>query len=581
MPSYDPTIEIYYHKVTQSTGLSNRVAPAPQINISPEIYYANDSVIGYTYNVTLNGYANSLRKEINDEAISSFSGTIRHIGDIRDIFNFNGGNLTIKYNSGNTILVAKGGTIKNLSFNNSDNKWTNYAPYTIELEFNEIDFIGCDGNSPIDCASTVFHSPLQSTNSIVSDHLVDMKKYKIKEFTDKWTFTIENDIYSSYSTENHQSLQVTYTLSATGKNFYSDDSDGRTIPAWQHAKLFAQERLYNQVSELIDSPATISSNTSTISACDATLNATQINDNQQGSVLLNGFDNNMAVYNETITCETSESDGTFSLTYKSLLKFGRTATSAARHTFTHNTQTNNSGAPETTITIQGTVQGLTKGGFIKNSTLSDFNLPQNGTFISSYNTDLNTRYINAKDYFLANVGNNADLLSNFKTNIVGVNGAALGIKGSSPSPSPLSYSLDHNYLTGSIEYTATYSTKHERDINNSFNNISVTRKDPTQIFQEFVIPGRASGPLIQKLNMYNPRTISINIDGGNIENKSCEVSSSIFDICGEGALPLIPTSIFPLLADVGPGWIKTKDIRSTNKLDGSYSLSLEYTCIGG
>lgn len=568
---YDTNIEVYYHRQDEAaTSLSDRVAPAPQINISPEIYYANDSVIGYTYNVTLNGYANALRKEIDEtNNVSSFSGTIDHIGDIRDIFNFNGGNLTIKYQGGDTLLVAKGCTIKNLQFNNSDNKMVNYSQYSVELEFNEIDFIGCDASSAINCAATVFHTPYQSGNSIVSDSLVDMKDYKLKEFSDKWTFTIEDDVYNTYGTENHKSMKVSYTLSATGKNFYVDNL---TIPAWQQAKLFVQDRLYTQVNNLINSPLTYSSS-STMSACDASLTPSQINNNSTGSGILSGFDSALGVYNETIDCETSESDGTFSITYTSLLKYGNAY--AAQHTFTHNMQYNNDGAPETTINVQGTIQGLTKGGFIKNVTQQDFALPQNGQFIIPYNGN-DTRYSNALAYYNNFVGNTTDLTSNFK-NLLNITGAALSMKNAPSYPSPSSFALDHNYLTGELGYTALYSSKHERNKQNGFTNISVTRKDPTQIIQEFIIPGRSSGPLIQKMNMYNPRTISINIDGVNINNKAC--IDSLGDICGAYALPIIDSSIAPLLQDLGSGWIKTKDTRSVNKIDGSYSVSLEYTCL--
>jgi len=569
---YDTNIEVYYHRQDEAaTSLLDRVAPAPQINISPEIYYANDSVIGYTYNVTLNGYANALRKEIDEtNNISSFSGTIDHIGDIRDIFNFNGGNLTIKYQGGNTLLVAKGCTIKNLQFNNSDNKMVNYSQYSVELEFNEIDFIGCDASSAINCAATVFHTPYQSGNSIVSDSLVDMKDYKLKEFSDKWTFTIEDDVYNTYGTENHKSMKVSYTLSATGKNFYVGNL---TIPAWQQAKLFVQDRLYTQVDNLINSPLTHSSS-STMSACDASLTPSQINNNSIGSGILSSFDAALGVYNETIDCETSESDGTFSITYNALLKYGNAY--AAQHTFTHNMQYSNDSAPETTINIQGTVQGLTKGGFIKHTTPQDFDLPQNGQFIVSYN-NTDTRYKNALNYYNTFIGSTTDLNSTFK-NLLGVTGSALAVKNAAAYPSPISFSLDHNYLTGELGYNAVYSSTHERNRQNEFTNISITRKDPTEIFQEFIIPGRLSGPLIQKLNMYNPRTISINIDGVNINNKTC-LDAISFACNASTSLPILPASVAGLLADSGAGWIKTKDNRSVNKTDGSYSVSLEYTCL--
>jgi hypothetical protein len=111
MAGYNASLEVYYCKQSESPGSSHRIAPAPQISISPEIYYANDNVIGYTYNITLNGYANALRKEINAGSTAyGLSGVIDHMGDLREIFNTNGGNLYVKQGS-NELLVAKGATI--------------------------------------------------------------------------------------------------------------------------------------------------------------------------------------------------------------------------------------------------------------------------------------------------------------------------------------------------------------------------------------------------------------------------------------------------------------------------------------
>lgn len=559
---YNTNIQVYYHKQNEAPIGDHRLAPAPQINITPEFYYANDSIIGYTYTITLNGYANSLRKDLNNEATDSlFSETIDHIGKIREIFNTNGGNLTVKYQNGNNVLVAKGATIKSVSFNESDNKWVNYAPYTIELEFNEVDFIGCDGASPINCSQTIFHTPVQDSNNIVSDALVDMKEYKIKEFKDKWTFTIENDIYQYFGSENNSAMKVSYTLSATGKNYYQGDNT--TIPAWQQAKRFVQDRLYRQVLGLINSPVTITNNN--ISACSATLTPSQIHDNAMGSDL-NSLDS-FNVFNETISCDTSESDGSFSVTYNAILKYG---SQPAMHTFTHNLQTTNDDKYETTATIQGTVKGLITGGFIRNIN-AGYSLPQNGQFIIASNAG-ETRYQNALSYLHSNVGDELDLLSGFKS-LVGIDTTTLGVK-NAVIPKPINYSLEHNYIEGTIGYTASYSSEYERNRLNGFTNISITHKAATEIFQEFIIPGRASGPLIQKLNMYNPRTVSINIDGSNPQNRGC----SVYDICN--SLPSIPNSLLPLLNQESDSWIKTKDSRTKNTIDGSYSISLEYTCKG-
>jgi len=189
MSGYNPNVIVYYRTE------ANRLAPAPTISISPEIYYSNDNPIGYTYNVTLNGYANALRKELNAGSTDyGLEPVLDHMGDIRQIFDRNGGDLYIT-SSGNKI-VAKGATIKSITFNPSDNRWVNYAPYTVELEFNEVDFIGCSGNPPIDCSNSIFHQVANAKN--ICNNLVNLTSHKKKAFSDKWTFTIDERIYNQY-----------------------------------------------------------------------------------------------------------------------------------------------------------------------------------------------------------------------------------------------------------------------------------------------------------------------------------------------------------------------------------------------
>ena len=269
MSGYNSQLQVYYCKQTESPGPAHRIAPAPQILISPEIYYANDSVIGYTYAVTLNGYANSLRKDLDSGSVDyGLAPTVDHIGHIREVFNTNGGNLYIK-NGSQELLVAKGATVQKLEFKESDNRWVNYSPFTITIEFNEIDLKGCNQACAIGCSSSIFH---QINNAkITSDNLVDIKTYKLKEFKDKWTFTIDDKIYESFNNVYNNILKVDYTVSATGKNFYQNDN---LVPAWQQARLFVQDRLYKQVKSLINGQLQINKDSN--SACDATKDISQI-----------------------------------------------------------------------------------------------------------------------------------------------------------------------------------------------------------------------------------------------------------------------------------------------------------------
>lgn len=573
MPGYNTALQVYYCKQTESPSESHRIAPAPQITISPEIYYANDNPIGYTYNITLNGYANAIRKELDAGSVDyGLNDTITHIGNIRDIFNTNGGNLYIKQGDQN-LLVAKGATIKNLQFNESENRWVNYSPFSVELEFNEVDLEGCSENPILPCAGSIFH---QTNANNINNKLIDLRNYKIKEFNDKWTFTIDNQIYENYGGLYNNIFRVNYSLSATGKNYYVD---GNLVPAWQQARLFVQDKLYDQILSLIGGQLQIEDFTG---ACIATKNMSQLHDVDKTAPRANGiFEEfrtlrdinsiNYDIYNENITCDTSESDGTFSITYNAILKkydpeLSPTENSAL-HTYTKNLTINSEQRIDASIAIQGNIQGLTRGSIIYYN--NDFILPKNGKFITSVDS-AETKYSNALSYFKRKVGTNTDLYDKMKDHL-NIKKSQLLIKGTDGYPLPTNFTLDHNYLDGTIGYNVTYDKNTAKSIEKGYSNIIITRQDPTEIIQEFIIPGRLQGPIIQKLGMKTSRTVSVNIDGAHPSNIGCEIT----DICA--GIPYFSISEFDQLLTENNSWVKTKEDYTVNKLDGSYSISLEYT----
>jgi|688.fasta_scaffold00497_18 hypothetical protein len=585
MPGYESAIKVYYCKQTESPADEHRLAPAPIINISPEIYYANDSVVGYTYNISLTGYANALRKDLNSNSTDyGADKTIEHMGDIREIFNFNGGNLYIKQGS-DDIIVAKGATIKNITLNASENRWVNYSQYNIEIEFNEVDFIGCVANDQISCASTLFHTPNQSGNHIVSDHLIDMKQYKIKEFNDKWSFVIDEQIYNSHDDYYNNIFKVTYSLSATGKNYYVDDN---LIPAWQQAKNFVQNRLHKQIMGLMGGILQIKANNNDGCAADIVPSGLYQVDNTspRESGILDGFVTlrdglpNYDIYNESIDCDTSEADGSFSITYNATLKRYNTALSpvenAAVHTFTLTDNYTRSQPQSASISVQGNIQGLVRGGFIYYN--NDFVLPNNGTFITTVNSN-ETKYSNALAYFKKKVSSGSDLHDSMKTSL-GITKAALLVKNNDGlPPKPSAFNVDHTYNDGIVSYNVTYDKALNEIKDRGYTNISIVRNDPIEIIQEFIVPGRISGPIIQKLNMKTSRTISINIEGRSKENKQC-IELSELDVCNDSIPKFSIAQFDQMVSNDNINWIKTKEDYDSNPIDGSFTISLEYLCRG-
>ena len=562
--------KMYYCTPGSSVGGATRLVPAPQISISPEIYYANDTVIGYTYNIKLTGYADALRRDQGDRApgllSSGIEQVVSHINDIRDIFNGNGGNLYL-YDTGNKlVLQGKGATIKSLKFDESDNRWFNYASYTVDLEFNEIDFLGCNDNAVIPCTGSFFHTDQSKVTT--SDNLVDFKKYKLKSFNDKWTFNLDNEIYTQ------KNFKVTYTISATGKHYY--DSSGQLIPAWLQAKNFVQDRLYTQIKALIDGAVALS-NIDDKDGCSATHSAADLYQQDTDKSLFKNFDNgtsNYKIYNEIINCNTSESAGSFSVTYNAIISaqdLGAGDANNATHTHTQSISTTNDGTDySTTLSVQGTVQGMIRGGII-DLVQQDFDLPKQGTFLTKYDGET-TKYNNALTSYYHYIGRDTDLRDGFK-NDKNITQSRLLIKNGYGSAIPSSFVLDHNYHEGSISYSAQYDSKLNRGLSQGYINISIVKNDPTPIINEFVIPGRSQGPLIQWLGAYTPKTISISIEGANQDNKGCSLSN----LCS--SVPSVGDLFNQLSTYEGSEiWIKTSEEYNKNQIDGSFSMNVSYTC---
>lgn len=541
MSGYSTPLKAYYAKYGESLSDANRIAPAPIISISPEIFYANDNPIGYNYNITLKGSVNALRKELDAGSTNTgISGVIDHIGHIRDVFNVNGGDLYLNYNNNNT-LVAKGATIKSLNIEQSDNKWINFAPYTIELQFNEIDFIGCNGGSTIPCSNSIFHQIVNSKN--INNNIIDITKFKIKEFKDGWSFSSDDKIYDTINPV----VSVSYNISVTGQNYYVN---GKLIPAWQQARLFAQKKLYSQVASLVNNTLQIESGNS--DGCNGTKDLTQLHATSGGDGI---FAPTWEVFNETINCQTSEANGTFSVTYNAILK---KSTSPALHTFTKDISISYSDGIDATVTIKGNVQGLIVGGFIYNT--SQYLLPASGSFIIPQSGS-NDKYTNAATVYSSIVTATvtpADLLISSEVPI---------------SISATSTTIEHLYSQGAISYTNVYNRKNLLAKSKDATNISIVRNESVPLIKQFTVPG--VGTVVQKLNSFVPATISINIDGASNELKNCTVPSGT-DICNLQCY--IPTSINEYIPTNG---ILTKDDCTINTVDGSFSISREYIIPSG
>jgi hypothetical protein len=575
--AYDPPVKVYYGPVSDPTGTDYRVYPAPLLNVSTNYNYANDSLIGYDYNVTLNGYITAL-----DLLNTSNSGTgieilTQRIDDISKILHFNGNILTVTDTNG-VVIRARGGVLQSFNIEQSPNLWRDFAPYSAEFKFNEIEYFNCDNSGAIACTGLIYDSNKYNSN------LVDMSKYKISSFKDNWTFDLnDSSINSRYSDIHNESINVQYEISANGKIFFKDD---KLLPAWEQAKNFVQDRLYDQVKSLISNALNKSNDFN--NSCEPTglntiNNIHKISNLDEGIIALPS--GSYKVFDEKITCNASESEGTFSATYTAIIKKVNTTALFApncTHTFTVNKTISNKPSSNVTILVNGEIQGLLEGGLIENVSGSGFELPKTGQlFLIKKDTEPSTKYESALEAYkkIATSGTFVgDLKNEFKA-FLNIDYSSLNIS-SSGYPKCVSHSVNHNYANGLISYNTSFDSNISCYDKTHIRSISITENDPTPRVAEFIIPGRSSGVIIQRLGSDNPKTIDINIAGysSGLLDGCMNIAAIISGICPIGS-GLLPSSGIP--SGVINNLVLTKDSYNTNIFDGSFLIQRQYICCSG
>lgn len=568
-----------------------RIIPVPKISITQNLVYNNDIIIGYTYTVNLNGYATNYIAQYNDllpesgsyelafddtNTIITEDGFIKvlySVDLIRKILSKNGNCLFIRDKDNNNILVARGGTLRSLSFENNDNSWNNYANYNASIEFNELLLF----NDNFTC-----NSGYMDDESITSQ-LVDLNQYKLSSFSDNWSFDIDDtslnyavsgDVMNSTLNVYNSTINLTYNISATGKNYFIED---KMIPGWIQAKNFAQKRLYDQVTQL----SSILSLNGNISGCYPTKSLANIN-NIGNSGALNNISLNYKLYNETITCDTSESDGTFNLIYNAILKINENnnfSSSGVIHNFTKDYSINKEGQKtNVTISIDGTITGLCDGGLVSSS--GNFSLPSKGTLVVTANN--NTKFTNALN-FLPKIINNNDLTSIFKEKL-GINTDALAVPSGtgicSSGISPVNFTLTKNYMEGNITYNVEYTTNRTCTGNGSITNMTIDIQEPAPVIAEFAVPG--GNYIIQDIGTVTARSVSLSVEGKMqkdccINNTANSITDYISSYCDKNITAIIPDISLPDEST----HIVTEKTLSTNPIEGTYSMNLSYICKSG
>lgn len=597
-------------------GMDNyRLRPAPQMTISTDFKYAGDTAIGSKYRISLDGTLINRNLDevtnVDSEKGTSFPQLVDRMHYLRYILGYQGGALVVTDTEYNIILIARGGILQDLQITNSNNNMAVSADYTATIEFSQLDFFRNDALS----------QPFIDSSS-ESKNLVDMEKYKLKSFSDNWSFDFADEMYSdmfladtewdgSIGNLNYSNLSfdVEYQLDAEGYKYYNEN--GELIPAWETAKHFCQDRLATQITRLVSGALGIEVGGTN---CSSKKDLTEIHGDGDAGLLLNNGNGGVStgdfeVYNEQINCSVSEGEGKFSVSYKALVRRGNYGGNyLVRHKLTKDKNYNNRSYYNTnkSYSVKGTIEGLVLGGLSRyfNGVI---NLPSNGAFMVSnsptFTYTVNPKYDNAHNH-AANIvlnSNFTDLSDNFKQ-LLGITHTNLfeGTpnacqNGSQPYayPQTTNFQIVSDYNNGSISYTSNYDAS--AICGASYSNISMNITSPTPITAEFLFPNgnlftaqnpNGVGCVIQALGTYTKSTMDITITGRDAKyccnTNHSNAASTIYNILqnSNGGIE-IPNDIVSKLPSPTSS-ILTNKSKTLNIYTGEYTFNLSYIlCTAG
>jgi hypothetical protein len=610
--SADSGMRVYYGPITDPTSVDEFVlSPAPLFTINTDPIYVGENIIGSIERITLTGYLTSINQAKEEAGTDGLPYIMERIRELKSLFGHNGYTLLVKQ-GGQDLIKAVGSKVVSFNIERTENNWVNYATYTVELEFGSISYLGCGGEE-LGCEDFVFGLDV---NAPYNNGLINVSDYRIRNFSDSWSFELGEEIYQNIGDTNtpyslsNQYFTLTYTLDAEGYHYYN--ANGRLIPAWEQAKNFCQYRLYQQLNEgLIGAGVEPGILVLRTEDKDGTCNPddeAKIDklfevDSTKFSLLGDlERDTEYKPFNETIDTTVSESNGTFSLSYTVLIKRITPNTvweknSKVLHTITRSKNVANDNKEETTsISIDGNIQGLVEGGLILNPQVVQ--LQQQGQLLIVPDNDGIGKYQAAKEALdeIYSVdptdSNNIDFERNFKERILEATYEALGVDQESgftglPSgPKIQTMNISHDFSGGSISYQASFDSKDVTYEQIYFTEFTITQQDPIEVVAEIVVPGKADGTVVQKMNTTTPRTISIAMNGFMPPDYSGNFDYYSNKVCSSGNFIPHMDEMFPdrILAD-DPNNINddtqvaflTADSESLNPLDGSFTATRTYT----
>lgn len=601
----DGPARMFYYSM-KDPDVGGELIPSPNISVSLENFYSNESIIGYTYNVTLTGYASS---RLDREASYGIhiNNVVGSIAKIQDLFNRvgNGGKLIVRSpGSGEPIMEFKGSRIKSITFPPSENRWIYYSEYTIELEFNEANFFGCQYRHQKGCDSSMYDGKSEVVDNdieeatfakdTIQNKLVDYGLnspigYKIKSFNDQWSVNLQDEIYDWALLDgvlevNNKRYNIEYNVSAVGQHYWDDE--GNLFPAWKQAKAFCQDRLVKQINALYNNMAMHYDGPES-NFCGSLEDLTTIHQRIPPSI--HTTIGAMNIFDEKITFNLSEAEGSFNVSYSAIVKKAKETCITSADT-THNISITRGGSHTCgknkmakTVNLSGTIQGLVRygdQGSIIWPNAEGFRIPDTpGTmvFLPS-KQDTKYKWGLAKellDRFLDECDGKivcGELCSTLLKCMTLPDDDEVCKELCAPScPRPTNFSVTHNYNTGTIDYNVEYSYD-TNDINTRRCNVTISTEESVPLTAEFTIPGK--GIYYQPLGGCTPKKWTINAEGtlDGYDDADCNSLGSLMNVCSD-----IPTGCGNFIPP-GDGYLLLSKQKTFNPFDGSFSYNATYVC---
>lgn len=317
--------------------------------------------------------------------------------------------------------------------------------------------------------------------------------------------------------------RLTHAVAAQGRHSFG--ADGTATSGWVNAKTYVDSKLGYDANK---------------AASDGGLN----------------FDkNNIGVYNASRSQQIDQAGGNYSVTENWLgVNTGIAGyTAGAIEDFTMNVN-NSVESAFTTITVNGSIQGLE---------VSDFGTSSGDFAIST------TKYSGAAIYFDAirpRISSRA---------IFALTGNARNL-----NVIPLSFSIGRNPSKGSISYNYTYNDRPLHFISNALTeSIVINDSNPTDVFAEIVVLGRAVGPILQDINTVTSfkRSVSVNLlmppYGGGTGSILSMIAASPSGQVNELILCPIQTELSGDYSQL----FKNTDSESWDGKTGAYSRQVQWT----